>query len=339
MSLESWMISSKLALDVSFCCLVSRYGLECPNAILAEEKHEGLFKAIVEAPYTPEYVAGGSCQNTVRVAQWMLQQTGATAYAGCVGDDANAVTLRKCAEGDGVNVSYMVDASVPTGTCACLIKEKDRSMVARLAAANKYESKHLDEENVKAIWSNAANYVIEGYFLTVAVPAMLTIAEHASSNKKDFALSLSAPFICQFFSEPLLKVIVHSNIVFGNEVEAETIAKTLKWEETDLESIAKNISTKIDCVGGRTRTTIITWGAKDVIVAVGDKVQRFAVPKLESSEIVDTNGAGDAFAGGFMAGHVQGKDLKTCVDAGNYAAQHILRTSGTSLRGTPTFKW
>merc|ERR1719160_2228574 len=56
-----------------------------------------------------KYIAGGATQNSIRVAQWMLQEAGATAYMGCVGKDENGAKLRAAAEKDGVKVAYMVD--------------------------------------------------------------------------------------------------------------------------------------------------------------------------------------------------------------------------------------
>lgn len=324
-----------------FICiyLLHRYGLTCPNAILAEEKHAPLFAEIVADPYKPTYVAGGSCQNTIRVAQWMLQKQGATVYTGCVGTDENASILKKCATGDGVTVEYMTQSVLPTGTCACLIKDKDRSMVANLAAANAYKVDHLSQPEVKEIWTSAKNYFVEGYFLTVSVDSILTLAEHASSSGKTFAISLSAPFICEFFVKPLGQVLKHADIVFGNETEAAVLAKSLGVEDASPKGLALYLASKYETVTGRTRTVVITCGADDVVVAVGDKVTTHKVPPMSSKEIVDTNGAGDAFAGGFMAGHVQGKDLDTCVNAGIYSSQVILKTSGTALSGTPTFQW
>merc|ERR1719443_340601 len=56
-----------------------------------------------------QYIAGGATQNTIRVAQWMLQEAGATAYMGCGGADENADTMKAECEKDGVKTSYMID--------------------------------------------------------------------------------------------------------------------------------------------------------------------------------------------------------------------------------------
>ena len=64
----------------------------------------------------------------------------------------------------------------------------------------------------------------------------------------------------------------------------------------------------------------------------------YAVNKIDKELIVDVNGAGDAFVGGFLSQLVDGKDEKTCVNAGNYAASYMIQRAGTKLEGKPDFK-
>merc|ERR1719213_318889 len=97
--------------------MLEKYGLKLNDAILAEEKHLPLYKELAAQPNV-KYVAGGATQNTIRVAQWMLQEAGATAYMGCVGADENGNKLKAACEKDGVKPMYMVDSAVPTGLCA-----------------------------------------------------------------------------------------------------------------------------------------------------------------------------------------------------------------------------
>merc|ERR1712050_627467 len=100
--------------------LLEKYGLKGGDAILAEEKHQPLFEEMVAMPNV-QYIAGGATQNSIRVAQWMLQKPGATAYMGCIGKDDNGAKLQKACTEDGVQASYMVDESTPKGVCATLI--------------------------------------------------------------------------------------------------------------------------------------------------------------------------------------------------------------------------
>ena len=81
-----------------------------------------------------------------------------------------------------------------------------------------------------------------------------------------------------------------------------------------------------------------TCGPKATLVVVqGQEPQYFSFPAIADSEIVDTNGAGDSFVGGFLAQLIQGKSLATCVHAGNYAAGVVIRHSGCTFPAKPEF--
>merc|ERR1719321_1518742 len=96
-------ISAEVGMD-----LMQKYGLEPGGIILAEDKHLPLYPEMVAQPNV-QYIAGGATQNSIRVAQWMLQTPGATTYMGCIGADENGAKLRKACEADGVRALYMVD--------------------------------------------------------------------------------------------------------------------------------------------------------------------------------------------------------------------------------------
>jgi len=318
---------------------LEQWGVKLNNAILAEEKHVPLYAQLAKE-YPVEYIAGGATQNTVRVAQWMMQTEGATAYTGCVGNDEFGAQLRKSASADGVKVLYQVNESTPTGTCAVLIKDTERSLVANLAAANKFTPDHLQTAELQAALKQARIYYSSGFFLTVSPPAFQAIAEHAVSEegkaaKKIVALNLAAPFICQFFSEPLLAAIAVSDYVFGNESEAEAFAQQQKLEKTDAETVALHIASLPRKDASRApRIAVVTQGSGQTVVAVNGTVTKFDVPALAKESIVDANGAGDAFVGGFLAMIAQGKDITAAVKAGHYAARTILQVSGTALPKT-----
>lgn len=58
---------------------------------------------------------------------------------------------------------------------------------------------------------------LQGFFLTVSPEAVLKVATQASANNKIFSLNLSAPFISQFYKEPMMKVMPYVDVLFGNE--------------------------------------------------------------------------------------------------------------------------
>jgi len=65
----------------------------------------------------------------------------------------------------------------------------------------------------------------------------------------------------------------------------------------------------------------------------------YPIQNLPKEKIVDTNGAGDAYVGGFIAGLAKGLDIKKCHDAGAYAAMVIIQQSGCAFPGKPDYKW
>jgi len=306
--------------------------LKMNNAILADASHAPLFQELV-ANYEVEYIAGGATQNSIRVAQWMLQEPGATAYIGCIGKDDFGRTLRQYA--DGVTLHYLEDEKEATGTCAVLIKDKERSLVANLAAANKYVKEHHDTPEIQAVVQAARVIYSAGFFLTVSPATAHALGAHCAATNKIFSINLSAPFITQFFVEPLLTAITYCDFVFGNESEALAFGEKQGYEEKTVSGIANRIAglTKVNKV--RPRMVVITQGADPTLVANGVEVREFAVEKIPKEEIVDSNGAGDAFVGGFLAGLIRGAPLEACVQAGHYAAGHILRVSGCAVSGKP----
>ena len=78
----------------------------------------------------------------------------------------------------------MQDATVPTGTCAVLIKDKERSLCANLAAANNYKKTHLESAEVQAVVKAARVYYISGFFMTVSTESIMSVAKHSFDNNK-----------------------------------------------------------------------------------------------------------------------------------------------------------
>ncbi|KAL4130384.1 hypothetical protein PRIC2_006384 [Phytophthora ramorum] len=309
---------------------LAKYGLKLDNAILADESHAPMFDELVKS--SPVYVAGGATQNSIRVAQWMLNQHNqtATSFFGSVGKDAHGAKLKECAQADGVNVSYLEHADIKTGTCAVCVVDSERSLVADLSAANHFHHDHLASTESQEIINKGQFFYSAGFHLTVSPQAVMTLAEHAKANNKVFLINLSAPFIVEFFKDPLMATLPFADFVFGNESEAKTFGKVQGWGE-DVKDIALKTAQLNKASGVRCRTVVFTQGADPTIVVHQGKVHSFAVPKMEASSIVDTNGAGDAFVGGFISRLALGLPLEQCVNAGHWAAQVVLARSGCTF--------
>ena len=327
-------ISSEVPQEV-----LDKYGVSLNNAILAEAKHLPIYKELVEK-YSPQYIGGGATQNSIRVAQWMLtaaNMPGATAFMGCVGKDEFGGQLSACAKADGVLAHYMIDESTPTGSCAVLINGGERSLVANLAAANNFKPSHLETDLAKEIYNSAKFFYIAGFFLTVSVESLEIIGKHAVANNKTLALNLSAPFIIDFFGDQVATALKYADFVFCNESEAEAYGKKHELG-TDLKTIALAIAAAPKENTAVERTVVFTQGDKQTLIVHKGVATEYPVEPLAKELLVDTNGAGDAFVGGFMSQLVQGKDTSKCVDAAHWAARFVIQQSGTTLPGPCEYK-
>jgi hypothetical protein len=187
-------------------------------------------------------------------------------YTGCVGSDDLAKQLSAANDKEGLKTVYQVlpEGQEPTGACAVIITGHNRcvrfhlcnehrrwrphrSLVTKLAAAEKFTAAHLDTPEVKKLIEEAEFFYVEGFFLTHGLEACLKLAKYAADNNKvsrlprtpsvyevgcaqKFALNLSAPFIPQFFTSQLDEVLPYVDVLFGNETEAEAYATAHGWE-------------------------------------------------------------------------------------------------------------
>lgn len=327
-------ISSEVGQD-----MLDKYEVTLDSAILAEPKHLPMYQELV-ANYSPKFIAGGATQNSIRVAQWLLKNAGysdeSTAFMGCIGTDNFGSKLKECASNDGVLVHYMNNETFPTGTCAVLVKDGERSLIASLGAANHFKPSHLNTHLAKSIYEKSQICYIAGFFLTVSVESLEMVAKHYAETNKIFCLNLSAPFIVDFFTEQLNKALPYADYVFCNETEAEAFGKKYEFGN-DLKEVALKLSAMDKINSKRPRSVIFTQGSKSTIVACNGVITEYAVDPLPKELLVDTNGAGDAFVGGFLAQLAQKKSIEDAVDAGHYAARYIIQQSGTTLPSPCTY--
>eukprot|EP00850_Spirogloea_muscicola_P016302 SM000131S26732 [mRNA] locus=s131:252552:255824:- [translate_table: standard] len=315
---------------------LDKYDVSVNNAILAEDKHLPMYMELAQMPGV-EYIAGGATQNAIRVAQWMLQSPGATSFMGCIGKDDFGEKMTQSARAVGMTVHYREDETAPTGTCGVLIHGGERSLVANLSAANCYKVEHLERPENWALVEKARFFYSSGFFLTVSPEAVQVVANHAVEKGKVYALNLAAPFISEFFTKPLMDTLSYADYVFGNETEAQTFARVQKWETESIEDIAMRISGMPKASGTHKRVTVITQGSEPTIIAEDGKVTSYPVICIAKEDLADTNGAGDAFVGGFLSQLVLGRSTADCVRAGNYAANVVIQRSGCTFPDQPTF--
>lgn len=169
-----------------------------------------------------------------------------------------------------------------------------------------------------------------GFFLTVSVESIIRVGKHAVDNYKTVCINLAAPFIAQFFGDQLAAVMPYADFVFGNETEIVAYGEAVGFG-SDIPTIMLKLASLPKASGTRARTVVITQGPNDTLVAANGTVTNFAVPKLDKELIVDTNGAGDAFVGGFLARLAEGQPVAECVRSGNFSARIVIQHSGCAF--------
>ncbi|KAK6202828.1 Ribokinase-like protein [Scheffersomyces amazonensis] len=316
---------------------LKKYDLKENDAILADEKHLPIYEEILNKSGL-NLLAGGAAQNTARGAQYILPAN-SVVYFGSVGKDVYAEKLTEANNKYGLRTEYQIQDDIATGKCAALINGPHRSLVTDLAAANHFKASHLDlPENWKLV-EGASHYYIGGFHLTVSPEAIAKLGKHAAENNKVFALNFSAPFIAEFFKDPLDASLPYVDYVIANESEAEAYAKShnLDVDPKDVVAIAKEVAKLPKVNTKRARTVVFTQGTQPTVTVTYNaetkdfEVNEYKVRELPTDKVVDTNGAGDAFAAGFIAGLVEGKTVSQSVDQGQWAAALSIQEVGPSF--------
>merc|ERR1712151_616458 len=172
-------------------------------------------------------------------------------------------------------------------------------LCTNLGAANNYKDDHVKKPEMWKIVEDAKIVYSAGFFITVSPEAIEAVSNQTAKSGAIYCLNLSAPFIVQVppFRACLEKTLPNCDFLFGNETEALAYA----------------------------------------VVAVNGNVTLHPINKLDASKIVDTNGAGDAFVGGFLAALSKGKSVADCCKAGNFSASIIIQHSGCTYPAKPEY--
>ncbi|PHH82690.1 hypothetical protein CDD82_5140 [Ophiocordyceps australis] len=310
--------------------LLDKYGLKANDAILAEKQHLPLYEDLLNN-YDAKLIAGGAAQNSARGAQYMLPPN-SVVYLGGTGDDKYSAILHDAVQAAGLRVEYRVDPKEKTGRCGVVITGHNRSLCTDLGAANHYDVAHLKKPEIWSLVQKADVYYIGGFHFTVCPPAIMELAKQAAQNNKLFVLSLSAPFIPQVFKDVVDASAPYWDYIIGNETEAASYAESHKLPSKEPKDVVTHLANLPKENSKRKRIAVVTQGTSPTLVAIQGEpgVKEFPVHAIESEKINDTNGAGDAFAGGLLAGIMQGKPLETCIDMGQWLARLSIQELGPS---------
>lgn len=235
-----------------------------------------------------------------------------------------------------MTASFCVSEDKPTGCCAVVIYNKERTLTTDLAAACAYEEAHFDA-NMAVI--EAAKFIYTtGYFITSSMPTLLKAAAYANENDVPFGFNFSAVFLQFIEKDNMMKAIEAADFIFCNEDEAAQFIKTAEMPEgSTLQDVAVKLATWKKTNTKRPRYAIVTYGPKPVIVSCAEagadtaETKEYPVPQLTDEEVVDTNGCGDSFVGGFLAAYQKDKTIEECIAAGIKLSSAVVQHIGCSF--------
>jgi sugar/nucleoside kinase (ribokinase family) len=257
-------------------------------------------------------MSGGSAANTIAA---LASLGGKVGYIGKVADDQLGGLFRHDIRSVGaVFNTPPLQQDVPTARCLILITpDAQRTMCTYLGACVLLTPDDLDEELI----GSAKITYLEGYLFDRdhAKQAFRRAGEIAHAAGKKIALTLSDPFCVERHRDEFLDLVKnHVDILFANEAEILSLYKTASFSEI------------IPQVSAHCEVAVITRGAKGSAIISGNKIVEVAAEPV--SRVVDTTGAGDLYAAGFLYGYTQGKDLAQCGRIASIAAAEIIAQVG-----------
>ena len=276
--------------------LIEELGLEIDQMTLSSaEEQAPIISRLIESGAETVSDCGGSATNSLVAAA----SFGASCFHACkVTNDEDGIRYLESLKAAGVShKGDMASAdSMPTGKCLILVTpDAKRTMTTSLSVSSFMDGQDLDLDEI----ANSKIFYVEGYMVTSDenYGCVLSVLEHLKSFPEvKIALSLSDPGIVAGFIDKFKEIEAYGlDFIFGNDDEFMMFVG------------ASNIDEAFDLLQSKNYISVITMGEQGSAVISSNEVIK--TPRV-NIEPVDTNGAGDMFAGSFMFALLQDHDLK-----------------------------
>ena len=259
----------------------------------------------------PTIISGGSAANS---AVGFSLFGGKASFIGQTGLDEFGDLFSNDINNSGVYFEKNISKALGQTSKSIILVTPDaeRSMNTFLGASVNFNLNSINED----IINNSKLIYIEGYLFdqSDAKKAIYHCCRLAKSNNVKIALSLSDLFCVDRHRDEFLELILEFvDVIFANETEIKSLFQS-------------NLQDSITKIKNYVEIGAITLGAKGSIVF--NKKNEYNVHSSNVKKIVDTTGAGDLYAGGFLFGMAKGKDLATCGNYASIAAAEIISHYG-----------
>ena len=281
--------------------------------LVDESRQSELLQALSSENLTLLKKCGGSVCNSVVAASSLGSKA---FFSGKVADDADGELYVSDLKRAGVDFHRAGQDPGTTGKCLVMItQDAERTMNTFLGASDTLSAKEIDYDALK----DSEWFYVEGYLVTdkARTAATKQAVEYAKEQGVKIAISLSDPFVVDVFGDALRDVIGSGvDLGFCNKDEA------LAFTGSD------NLDSAIEKLQLITKTFAITDGANGSITFNGEQVLR---SEGVSAKAVDTNGAGDMFAGAFLYAITSGRGYDWAASLANDCASRVVAKFGPRL--------
>ena len=260
-----------------------------------------------------QQVSGGSAGNT---AAGVAALGGRAGFIGQVAPDQLGAFYRHDLTAAGVEfITPAADVGSPTARSMILVTpDGHRTMNTFLGAAQHLPASALDEEQIRA----SAILYLEGYLWDPETPryAMVRAIEVARGAGRKVAFTLSDTFCVDRHREGFNELLDTGriDILFANQAEVEALAGV------------PHLETAVNYVKDKVETLVVTRSEDGALATRG--AERADVPAEPIEKLVDTTGAGDLFAAGFLFGTARGRSLEQSLRLGALAAAEVIQHYG-----------
>ena len=277
--------------------------------LIDADRAEQLYSAMGPA----REISGGSAANTLAGLSMLGRQC---AFIGQVADDQLGQVFVHDIRATGINFDVPArNQEPPTARCLILVTpDAQRTMNTFLGAAQFLAANLIQKELIES----AAILYLEGYLWDPAEPraAMRTAIGHAKAAGRKVAFTLSDAFVIDRHRDDFLALIADGliDILFANETEICSLN-----QNDDFDAAVALTAASVPLL-------VVTQGEKGAIA--NHEGQRFSVAAEPVTRLVDTTGAGDLFAAGFLSGFAEGRAIDACLTMGAVCAAEVISHYG-----------
>lgn len=250
---------------------------------------------------------------TANIAVWLSRLGGEAQFFGKVGNDPLGTSFRNNLEEENVEDFTVMSNSYPTGICVSLVERDGRRTMITNRGANDHISNE-DAEKFMPKLLNSALVFFSGY----------SFISEKTSNAVEFLMMEASDDNCEIWFNPGAMNIIddkiknvikdYVDVLILNEDEGEALFG-VKYEDKVLRKMEKLVD-----------SVILTKGGEGCVVL--EDGERFHIPAEKVNTVVDTTGAGDAFAAGLIKGVLDGKSLEESAHIGHETAAKVLDKFG-----------